>query len=92
MNIFAFLLAAAAPLALRVMAGLGFSVVAFSGVTAGVEALLAIAKANWSSLPVSTLQLATLSGIPEFMGMIAAAYATRMTIWVAVNSVRWVMK
>jgi len=92
MNLAAWLMALAVPLALRVVAGLGFSVVAFTGVTAVWAGLVAIAQANWSSLPVSVLQLASLSGIPEFLGMIAAAYATRMTIWVSVQSVRWVLK
>lgn len=86
------LLTLAGPLALRAMAALGFSVVTFTGVTSSVAALVALAQDNWSALPVAVLQLASLSGIPEFLGMVMAAYTTRMTIWVAVNSTRFIVK
>lgn len=91
-GIAAWIFALAGPLALRVLAGLGFSIVAFTGVTQFVTSLLAIAQSNWAALPVSVLQLASLSGVPESMGMIASAYATRMTIWVAVQGTRFVVR
>jgi hypothetical protein len=86
------LMSLSVPLALRVLAGVGFSIVTFTGVTEFWSGLLVIAQNNWSTLPVVVLQLASLSGIPQFLGMIAGAYATRMTIWIAVSATRFIVK
>jgi hypothetical protein len=91
-TISAFLLALVGPLALRVMAGLGFSVVSFAAVSEAFGSLVNIAQANWSAMPAGVLQLASLSGIPELMGMIASAYVWRMLFWVATQGTRFVLK
>ncbi len=88
----AFLMGISIPLVLRVVAALGFSVITYTGVTEFWSQLVGIAQANWSALPVTAMQLAGLSGIPEMLGMIFGAYATRMALWVAVSATRFIVR
>lgn len=88
----AWLMALAVPLAVRVVVGLGFSVVTFTGVTELVAQLVALAQANWSALPATILQLAALSGIPESLGITMAAFSANAAMWVIVHATRWVVK
>jgi hypothetical protein len=82
----------AGPLVVRVIMALGFSVLSFAGVSAVFSTLLTMAQNNWAALPVSVMQLATLSGIPEALGLIFGAYSTRMAMWVATSGARFVLK
>lgn len=86
----AFLMSISLPIVIRVIVGLGFSFASFAGVTVFLNELMAIAQANWSGLPVTVLQLASLSGIPESMGMIASAAVARIGVWVALMSTRFI--
>jgi hypothetical protein len=92
MNVIAWLLTVLGPLAIRVIVALGFTAVSYTGVTALVSQLVTIAQSNWASLPTVVLQLATLSGIPQVMGMIFGAYAARVAMWAAVGAARYVLK
>ena len=85
-------MAAAVPLAVRVIAALGFTAVTYTGVTALVDKLVGIAQQNWSAMPTAVLQLCTLSGIPQVLGMIFGAYMARVAMWAAVGAVRYVLK
>ncbi len=92
MNLFAWLMAAIGPMAIRVIAALGFSAVTYTGVTALVDQLVTMAQNNWSAMPVAVLQLCTLSGIPQVLGMIFGAYMARVAMWAAVGAARYVLK
>lgn len=91
-NIAAWLLSLVGPLAVRVLVSLGFTAVTYTGVTALVEQLVAMAQSNWSAMPVAVLQLCALSGIPQVLGMIFGAYAARVAMFAAVGMTRFVLK
>ena len=91
-NLFAWLMTAIVPLAIRVIAALGFTTVTYTGVTALVNQLVTTAQQNWSSMPVAVLQLCTLSAIPQVLGMIFGAYMARVAMWAAVGAARYVLK
>lgn len=88
----AWLMAMAVPLAARVIVGLGFAVASFAGMQVTLAQLVALAQSNWSALPATVLQLASLSGIPEMLGMMFAAAVFRLAAWVAVQGTRFVLR
>lgn len=92
MTIWAWLLAAVGPLAVKVLVALGFTAVAFTGVQVLVSQLVQLAQANWSAMPFAVLQLAALSGVPQALGMICAAYTARVAFWVASNGTKYVLQ
>lgn len=85
-----FLLALIGPLAVRVILALGFTAVTFTGVTVTANALITYAQNSWSALPVAVLQLASLSGIPDFFGMVFGALVARMAMWATVSMSRYI--
>lgn len=91
-NVFAWLLAIVGPLAIRIIIALGFTAVTFTGIEALVQGLVTTAQDNWSSMPVSVLQFASLSGIPQVMGMIFGAYAARVAMWAVTGASKYVLK
>ncbi len=92
MNVAGWLLSVLGPFAIRVMVALGFTAVSYTGVTALVSQLVSIAQNNWASLPTVVLQLATLSAIPQVLGMIFGAYAARVAMFAGVGAARYVLK
>ncbi|WP_426342800.1 DUF2523 domain-containing protein [Pseudoduganella sp. S-14] len=92
MNIAAWLLTLVGPLVVRIVAALGFTAVAYTGVTVLVNQLVSTAQQNWSSMPLAVLQLCTLSAIPQVLGMIFGAYMARVAMWAATGAARYVLK
>lgn len=92
MNIFAWILRLISPLVVRVMSALGFTAVTYIGTTALLTQLVTMAQNNWSSLPTSLLQLATLSGIPTVLGMIFGAYASLFAISSFSSASKYILK
>ena len=92
MNIAAWLLTLVGPLVIRVIAALGFTAVTYTGVTALINQLVSTAQQNWSAMPTAVLQLLTLSGIPQVLGMIFGAYMARVAMWAAVGAAKYVLK
>lgn len=90
MSIWSFLLAAAGPIALRVLATVGAVVVSVAGVDAGVQALVGRAQAGYASMPVEVLQLAALAGVPEGLGIMLGAVLGRAALWAALSAARLV--
>lgn len=88
----AFLLSMVAPLVMRGLVALAFTAVTFTGVTELISGMVTLAQNSWSAMPLSVLQLAALSGIPEVMGMIFGAYSARVAMWAAVGATRYVVK
>lgn len=85
----ALLLGLGGPIAVRVMIALGFSAVTFTGVTVTANTLIQYAQTNWSGISIDVLQLASLSGIPEFLGMVMGAYVVRLAMWAVVSASRY---
>lgn len=92
MNIASWLLSMVAPLVVRAIIALGFTVVTFTGVTDLVASLVSTAQSNWAAMPAAVLQLVALSGIPQVMGMIFGALSARVAMWAAVGASRYVFK
>ncbi len=80
------------PLALRVMAALGFVAVTFTGVVELTNQLVEAAVDNWSAIPSAVLQLVSLSGIPEVLGLLFGALTARVAMWAAIGLSRYVFK
>ena len=80
------------PLVIRAIIALGFTVLTFTGITAIVAQLVALAQANWSAMPAGVLQLAALSGIPTGLGMVFGAYAAVFAIQTAAGFKRFIFK
>jgi hypothetical protein len=92
MNVFAWVLSALGPLVIRAIAAAGFTMVTFAGVTALLQQLVSDAQARWSAIPSAILQLATLAGVPQVLGMLVGAYMARAALWASINAARYVLK
>ena len=91
-TIAAWLLTLVGPMVMRAIIAAGFTVITFAGVTALVNQLVQQAQAGWQSLPTTTLQLASLCGLPEVMGMIFGAYVALIAIKQAQGMTKYVLK
>jgi hypothetical protein len=91
-TLFAFLVGAVGPLAIRVLMAIGFATVTFTGVTVAMNNLIEFAQTNWSSLPATVLQLASIAGIPLALGMVFGAGMARVTLWMVANSTKLIFK
>ena len=92
MNLWTFLLSAVGPLALRVIAALGISVLTFTGVDTALESLIAQAQSSWGGMPADVLGLASVAGLPACLGLVAGAMSSRVAMWVAASAARWIVK
>ena len=92
MQLGAWLLALIGPLVVRGILALGFTTVTFVGVTALVNQLVGYAQTYWSSTPATILALASLSGIPECLGMIFGALMSLFTMWTTTAAMKFVLK
>lgn len=90
-NFAMWLLALAGPMAVKVIVALGFTAMTFTGVQALVNSLITSAQGNWSAMPAAVLQVASLSGVPESLGMICGAYVARVGLWVTLNGTKFVL-
>ncbi|NBW79617.1 MAG: DUF2523 domain-containing protein [Betaproteobacteria bacterium] len=88
----AFLSSAIGPLAIRALVAIGFASVSFAGVTAAFGGLQSYAQSSWAALPVSVLQLATLCGVPQALGMVFGAMSARIGLWAAANGSKLIFK
>lgn len=91
-TLFTFLLGAAGPLALRVIASLGISVLAFAGVDTALGGLITTAQTSWDSIGADVLGLAGVAGLHTCLGLIAGAMSSRVAIWVAAAASRWIVR
>jgi hypothetical protein len=88
MGIGTWLAAMMAPLAARVLLGLGFSVVSIVGVSTALAQLKALFLAQTMLIPVAGLQLALLAGVGPALGIIFGAVTTRMALWQIQNATK----
>lgn len=86
------LMAMVGPMVMRAIIAAGFTAITFAGVTALVNTLVGQAQAGWQSLPTTTLQLASLLGLPEVLGMIFGAYVACIALKQAQGMTKYVLK
>lgn len=91
MTLFAFLAAAVGPLAVRVLAALGISLLTFVGVEAVVSQLVAYVTTSWSGMSGDTVALLGLGGLGEGIGMVLGAINARLAMWSLASASRWVV-
>ena len=87
----AFLLALIGPLVIKALIALAIGTVTFTGVTVALSGLITMATSNWSSVFPAVLQLASLAGVPEALGIICGAMTARVALWVAASATKFVI-
>ena len=90
-TLFEFLASAVGPLAIRVLLAVGISTLTFTGVTDTLDMLIKEAQNNWSGVPAAMIQLASLSGFPEAIGLVFGAMSTRVAAWVSLSATKWAL-
>ena len=90
MNIAAFLMQMVGPMVVRALISVGFTAVTFTGVRALVDQMISAAQSSWTTIPLAALQLASIAGVPDCLGLIAGAFVAKTTFWLASQSVKLV--
>lgn len=80
MTLWAFLFSAIGSLAVRVVLSLGLGIVSYAALTTYVGNAISSMQAQYNSIPATTLQLANLGGIGEFLAIITAAIVARVSL------------
>lgn len=83
-NLFAWLLAAAWPLAKKVLVSLGIGWATYGGLTLIADQIKAEVIASWGGLGQAAMQILTLGGIPQALGILLGALTAAATM-TAVN-------
>jgi len=83
-NLFVWLLAAAWPIAKKVLVMLGVGWVTYEGLSLLGNQVVAEVLAVWGAMPASMLQMASLLGIPQSIGIVLGAMTARIA-YVAVG-------
>jgi len=81
-NIAIWLMALIGPLAKKVLQVLGVGVVTYGAMTTLVNSLIGHAQSNWGAMAGSALQIASLGGIPEVLGIVTGAVLARVSFLV----------
>lgn len=76
----------------QLLLSLGFSWLTYSSVDTGLGLLTSYAQQYWSGLPADVLQLASLAGVPQGLGIIFGAMSGRVGLWLAGNAKKLVTK
>jgi hypothetical protein len=92
MSIAAWLISLVGPLVVRGIIALGFTAITLTGLTELTNSLVQAAQQNWAGLPVAVLQIASLSGVPESIGLVMGAYVARMAAYASVGASKYVFK
>jgi len=83
--VWAFVVLSMLPFVTKVLAALGIGFIAFSGAQLALDAFYAEIQANFSTVPVTVLQLLTIFGADKAIAMLFAAYTTRLTLMASVG-------
>lgn len=90
MTLVNWILALIGPILVRAVGALGFSAVAYVGVEALIQSLILSAQNNWGSIPSSVLQLASVGGLPEALGMVFGAYVSLFSAKFAISAYKMI--
>lgn len=74
-NFAAWLMALVLPLGKKLLVGLGIGVLTYEGLSAIAGQVQTAVAANWGAMPVSVLQILTLAGFAEAVGIELGALA-----------------
>jgi Protein of unknown function (DUF2523). len=72
----------------QLLAGLGFGVVVYSALDAGLTSLIALLQAQWSTVPLSVLQISTLAGVPDAINIILSAHVSGLAVKTATGTLK----
>lgn len=86
------LMALIGPFVMRGIIAAGFTTITFAGVKAIVDQLVVQAQTGWQTLPAVTLQLASIMGLPELLGMLFGAYVSVFALKQATGLTKYVLK
>jgi Protein of unknown function (DUF2523) len=79
-TLWTFLIGAIGSLAVRVVLSLGLGIVSYAALTTYVSSAISSMQSQYNSIPATTLQLANLGGIGEFLAIITAAIVARVSL------------
>ena len=82
-NLFAFLVAAAWPIAKKVLVSLGIGFATYQGMTLIADQLKAEIIAAWGQVGGVTLQILTLGGVPQAIGIILGGFTAGAALMAA---------
>ena len=80
MQLGAWLMGLAGPVAKKVLSALGFGVITYVGFEAGLNQLLGLAKSQWASGDAAVLGLLNLAGAGTAMAIISGALVSRLAM------------
>lgn len=92
MTLWAFLFQAVGPLAIKVLAALGISVLTITGVSEALQGLQAYVQSTWGGMPAVMVQLCGLAGLHTAVGLVLGAYNARLALWLATSATRWALR
>lgn len=70
------------PILARVLAALGLGIISYGASTGVVEIVLSQIASNLNATPAAVLQIVSLYGLPNFIGILLGAYSTSMSLQV----------
>lgn len=77
MPLAAWLIAIAWPIAKKVLSMLGIGWVSYQGVVALTSSVVSAAQQNWSQASGAVLQISSIGGVPEMLGIVTGALVAR---------------
>lgn len=78
----ALLMAIGAPIVKRVLTALGIGLITYKVSTGVLDLMLGAMQNHLSAMPVVVLQMVSLYGLPDFMGIIIGAHTTSLSLTV----------
>lgn len=75
-----YLASISAPIAKRVLVGLGIGVVSYVGLDAVFNQILVNAQSNWSAIPSGVANMMAIVGINDAIGIVFGALTTRLAM------------
>lgn len=79
-SLFAWLMAAAWPIVKKVLLMLGIGFITYESVNTLTDSVINSAQSAWGGMTGSALQIVSLAGMPEAMGIVAGAFAARAAL------------
>lgn len=75
-----YLASVSTPIAQRVLTGLGFGVVTYVGLQAVMTEIQNNVLSHWGGIPPISMQLLSLAGVPDVIGILLGAFAARFSM------------
>jgi len=81
-SLFSFLFSAVTPLAKKILVGLGFGFMTYTGVSVAFQAMVSSLTNTFNLLPPDVMVYAQMSGIFEAVGLVLSAYSFKISMGV----------